>query len=857
MKWVVLSDLHMKFNNFDSSQARKKLIEELEKKKGSISFVLITGDCFLKNDGDLTEILGYLAQLANACGIEKDKVILCPGNHDIEREIKKRKSAISKYREDGKTLPDIEVALLGHGKFKELHALAIGEEYKPFNIKCVDNFRIITVDSCLLSLDDMDYGHLNVNFPELFNLEIEDDSKINIVIMHHGVEWLQPEAGRRFQHWLVEHNVKMVFCGHNHTPGMNVLTEAIPEHGIARDGIPQFTCGCALADSYSNPVFLLAQYNEDIDSNNRNTENKNIQSTLYEYQKNSNWKVSSNILRSFESGVYRESNTSGLIKNMYDIPIVYKSIYDLPEEEIVKEIENGKKLYYYGLRGKRFLRGNSKIADAAYNMKNQIELKILVSNPYNINIEKRLKQVEDFSERDELENHWKTIYENIKQLRDDFPKYHLWGIRFHNQPLYFRFIMTDEKVYFGFYTEQPSSLSAMYCYSNKSVLYGSLSAFFELEWENAKPSFPRTVPDRCSFVLDRFEMKPSLVINLTSDCNMNCKYCPDGGENLARYKELCGIKQVKYLLTAYANYYKENEWAEKKVVRITGGEPFLEEERLIETLKHARKEDYEKIVLCTNGLLLKDSYEKYPRVWESIKKILLLKISLDSLKSAVFKKLTSVDALDVVMENIKFAKDRGFKIELNLVATKLNVGEIEDVFDYVQRMKLVGVKVLTVNDFGDRIKPDNVEQELNALIEKLRRSDYEETGLYVHNNKGIYMKRFIHNGCTLTIVDHMNRSDSVTPRRTYSEACLNCDFYPESYKVHKGNKKPCATGIMSLTMRADGMLSFCRMRENRGFCLEGKSMKEVQEMLQKELKKFKKCYHYALESEKDQENEKI
>lgn len=33
-------------------------------------------------------------------------------------------------------------------------------------------------------------------------------------------------------------------------------------------------------------------------------------------------------------------------------------------------------------------------------------------------------------------------------------------------------------------------------------------------------------------------------------------------------------------------------------------------------------------------------------------------------------------------------------------------------------------------------------------------------------------------------------------------------------------------------------------------------MKEVQEMLQKELKKFKKCYHYALESEKDQENEK-
>ena len=45
MKWVVLSDLHMKFNNFDSSQARKKLIEELEKKKGNTWVSCTTGKC--------------------------------------------------------------------------------------------------------------------------------------------------------------------------------------------------------------------------------------------------------------------------------------------------------------------------------------------------------------------------------------------------------------------------------------------------------------------------------------------------------------------------------------------------------------------------------------------------------------------------------------------------------------------------------------------------------------------------------------------------------------------------------------------------------------------------------------------
>lgn len=52
MKWIVLSDLHMKYNNFATKQAQDELIKTLAKEKGNISFVLITGDCFLKNEGD-------------------------------------------------------------------------------------------------------------------------------------------------------------------------------------------------------------------------------------------------------------------------------------------------------------------------------------------------------------------------------------------------------------------------------------------------------------------------------------------------------------------------------------------------------------------------------------------------------------------------------------------------------------------------------------------------------------------------------------------------------------------------------------------------------------------------------------
>ena len=438
MKWIVLSDLHMKYNNFATKQAQEGLLKTLEKERGKISFILITGDCFLKNEGNVNAINQYIRKIAHICGIKINRVILCPGNHDVDRTLNLRNQEITQYREHGGELPDLDICLDGYGKFNELYALFYRKKYQPFTIKCIDNFRIISIDSCLLSMDDKDYGHLNVNFPSLCDLKIEEDDKINIVMMHHGIEWFQPEEGRRFQHWLVEHNVRMVFCGHNHTPGMSVLTEAISDHGIARDGIPQFTCGCALSNSFSTPVFLMGEYIENTEEDYRKTEKQDIQITLYKYQGNSRWEIANGELRSFESGIYRESRDGGLIKNTYDIPIVYKSIYDLPEENIVKEIESGKKIYFYGLRGRRFLQGNSKISDAIYKKKNQIEFKILVSDPYNANIERRLKNVEKFSKQDALERQWKTIYEDIKNLRDNFPKYLSWGIRFHKQPLYFR-----------------------------------------------------------------------------------------------------------------------------------------------------------------------------------------------------------------------------------------------------------------------------------------------------------------------------------------------------------------------------------------------------------------------------------
>lgn len=836
MKWVVLSDLHMNFKNCTTEIARKKLIDVLKKESG-ISFILITGDCLNQNKGDLGEIKEFLIKLMRACNINKNRIILCPGNHDIDRNVVNRNEQIEIYREKGE-LPDLNICLDGYSRFKEFYSLFYGKSYKPFTIKNIDNFRIIAIDSCLVSKDGKDYGYLAVNFTKLSTLEIKKDDKINVVVMHHGVEWLHPEEGRRFQHWLVDNNVRMVFCGHNHAPGMNILTEAIGEKGIPRDGIPQFTCGCTLSDSYSKPVFLIGENMEE-----------SVEIKLYEYMDDSRWEIARGILRSFPDGIYQESTTSGVIKNSYDVPKIYNTIFDMGADA-EQDIKTSKKLDFFGLRGGTFLKGNSKIANALYEKGEDITCRLLVSDPYNAHIEKRLRNVSDYYKQLNLEAQWKVNYQDIKRLRDNLPKISSWNLRFHELPLLFRFIITDSYVYFGYYTREPSSKSRMYRYTSQSSLYKSLTDFFNSAWENANTNFSSIIPDRCSFILDKFDMKPSLVINITSKCNMDCWYCPRGGENLKECDSLCEITQIEYLLKAYAEYYKEKNWKEKKVVRITGGEPLLDIGRLLKVLECAKENGYEKIVLCTNGLLLRECYIGNEDIWESVKSILLLKISLDSMDEDVFEKLTKSKEMNIVLENIEFAKEMGFNIELNFVGTKSNVQEIENIYDYAYGKKLIGLKVLTINDFGGQIKVDNVEKELNILIEKMRKKNYIETGLYVHNNKGIHMKRFIRDGCTLTIVDHMNREKSVTPRRTYSESCDGCPYYPESRQVKFGKVKPCATGIMSLTMRADGILSYCRLRANKGTSLIGKNFQEVKEIVNEQLKKFENCYHYEIGEKK-------
>ncbi len=76
--------------------------------------------------------------------------------------------------------------------------------------------------------------------------------------------------------------------------------------------------------------------------------------------------------------------------------------------------------------------------------------------------------------------------------------------------------------------------------------------------------------------------------------------------------------------------------------------------------------------------------------------------------------------------------------------------------------------------------------------------------------------------------------ESITSTRTFAEVCKCCEYY---------RKDICSTGIMAITMRADGYLSYCRLKsEDPNNNISHKNFSEIEEIFQKNNNVFSYCF---------------
>lgn len=326
ISWLVFSDLHFSYKNFETTELRDKLPEFLKKEKISADFILVAGDCFYQlskniSDEEITSVSNYIHKLSteSACS-GNHQVYIVPGNHDVIRS-KDRLDLLrsytgydydsGNYNKNGDKLKDItneSVSILGgefyFSKFNKLHQQVTGQECKWLHkLFEEDNYRILNINTCLLSggyytgndkvKKDKHYdeGSLSIKDDVFYGecKKIKKDKKLNIAFLHHGIDYLRKDEQAQIVHLLEENNIDIVFSGHSHKIGIEFLP-------YNKNKLRQFTCGAPISDDYSEPSFYHCSFD---------TELYELKVKLFSYSKtNHDWELSKNQLVDFEDGIY-------------------------------------------------------------------------------------------------------------------------------------------------------------------------------------------------------------------------------------------------------------------------------------------------------------------------------------------------------------------------------------------------------------------------------------------------------------------------------------------------------------------------------------------------------------------------
>lgn len=854
LSWLHISDLHI----MDSSLL-KVIIGEQESfaKQREFSFIVVTGDlrdkdCTCKED-KYTKAKEYLEKLNELFKIGEENIFIVPGNHDAEhfkyrkeiintivKEFPTNYDVVSCYLKDSPNLLDafdsyskFAYEFYNDSKDKESEnekkestsptkSEKDNEEIPKDKIEKYASTRVVQVprDKPLVNLillntaliSDGDRSHAEiVDIGSLYDIQV-DENLPSIVIAHHNFDSIHEIHQNMLLRRFSSLKVRAYLCGDLHKTKLSNITNC--NTAFERQNIPCIACGVSVAnpkDFFSETSMMTYDLKDD----------GYVYVTPYVWEKEKMHFIKAN---SFLYDVDKEYRFPMTKPYDFSYSKYYAHITDI-HNDIAEEIKKTDFFYFYGLRGATFV-GNEEtnkivkaLRERRLSNKDSLDLRFLISDPTKDNIEliNRLESVFKKNFEFKLSETKEKANELISEYGD--------RVKFHSNPLIFRFIITESSLYFGYYEPNEQAIkSSMFKFLSDTPTYKTYLSFFNKQWE--------------SFI-------PSLVINTDGECNMKCVYCPPGGENLGKINEKLKIEKKLSVIKQFAEILDKK----KKILRITGGEPLIKPDE-VSCLFEAAK-DYNKIILCTNGTNLKEAFEKNTEKWNAVKDKLLLKISLDTLDPDVFDDITKTHGLfDTVKNNILFMNKNGFKIELNLVATSKNIKGNDDflkVFDFAYTNNLVGLKVLTVNDFGGSVNFEQKPEEIIAIEEKIRKvmlelkeRGYEEKNVYLNETSGIKMKRFYAKNSmgeytTFTIVDHSNSTNSITPRRTFSKFCKDCNFYI---------KNKCNTGMMSLNLRADGKLSACRLRYDCGSDISKlKDEKEIKKAIKQELEKFQGYVH--------------
>ena len=214
ISWLHLSDLHLGRDVYNEEVILKELLIDIKKQtdlnKIKLDFVFITGDItFSGQEKEFAYVQDFLNKLQNVTNVDKENIILIPGNHDVNREdllsVAKNSKKLLNNREAISAIigndAEREIytrGLLNYRKFIE-HNFLWANSGKNDPLFYTINKRVEDVSISILAMntawlaygDDNEKGKIILGerqVREAFNET--DNPQITIALMHHPFEWL-------------------------------------------------------------------------------------------------------------------------------------------------------------------------------------------------------------------------------------------------------------------------------------------------------------------------------------------------------------------------------------------------------------------------------------------------------------------------------------------------------------------------------------------------------------------------------------------------------------------------------------------------------------------------------------------
>jgi cyclic pyranopterin phosphate synthase len=157
-----------------------------------------------------------------------------------------------------------------------------------------------------------------------------------------------------------------------------------------------------------------------------------------------------------------------------------------------------------------------------------------------------------------------------------------------------------------------------------------------------------------------------LRISVTDRCNLRCVYCmPEAGVESLGHDDILTFREILVIAKAAAQLGI-------KKVKITGGEPLVRR-GIVNLVRRIKDIDgIEQVTMTTNGVLLGAMAEELAAAGLDA-----VNVSLDSMNSESFCRITRRDNLGEVMDGIRKASELGIRTKINCVPiAELNGGDL-------------------------------------------------------------------------------------------------------------------------------------------------------------------------------------